>query len=1427
MRTPPKFHALLLAGAVCLLTEGAAGQINCTASSAPPLIRAEGIAERLGDIVLRCTLTNIGLTEAGSPAQQSSYVSVNVAVSLNTNITNNRDFGQGSVVTDAILVTNENNSQKPSVESVLGGPDPRFPLPQFGVLTASNRLEWNGVLFPIPGAGKFPSTTLFRLTGIRANQALLGSSSPVTAFVSISGQVSIPVTPRVLPLGTPSPATDVEYRDGANQGPSGVVTAQQCESQNITMTPFGTGFNGPPTFHVRVSERFTSALRILGSPGFNNPPGASEAGYFAPGSGANNGGASQGSRVLTRFSNIPQGIRLAVQSEVGTGGLVLRLVDDANSSGAGGVLIGGSGPRELSIDGGFGFAVYEVITGNPASQGLVDIPVVVGFLADVENGLPSTKQTMQANVTLAPISAVQTSNRFAPEPRFVGASGDPVSIFRVLPCGGGGTGEPVTITTGSPLPATSVGASYNVVLQAVGGVPPYSWSENSPFNPLPPGLALSSGGTITGLPSAAGNYSVAIRVTDAEGATAVKTFDIVVNQALTILTISPLPAARVQEPYGGTFLAAGGVPPYTWAIVGGAFPSGLDFDTQTSTISGMLTEPGTAVFTVRVTDSMGTMFDKEFSLPVSRGPPPIIITEASLPQAAVGETYTARLDAEQGVQPYNWSIVVGALAPGLTLDPASGEISGTPIRAGEYGATFRVGDSAGQSGLKEFLLQVEPPSQEPPTLSVHPPRVLAAFVAQSEPKTGALIVSNPGAGTLNFNVTFSTKTGGDWLSVSPSSGSTTATQPALLFVTIDPSGTGPGTRFGDITISSPTSGETALIPVVMAISERQRLLRLSRKGMTFTAVSGGSGALPQRLRVANSGVGTLNWSITTDTISGGPDWLTVAPAMGSTEPNGQSAVEVRVQPGSLPPGRYYGSIQTDSSEAASSPRFSVVALNLLPPGSDLGLTIEPVGLLFAGQAGGPPPDPKRFRLSNLSTNPVAVTSNSLTVDGGDWLSYSPDQGVVGPGEMLSVGVRPNLEGLEPGTYRGFIRLSFSGRTRTVRIVLLVRERTASSAAPAPRFQGACSPTALIPELTSNSGGLPVSAGWPASIGVTVLDDCQQPMVTGDVTVSFSNGHAPLVLEHAAEGLWNESVTFSNSATGDVVVTIAASMPNAGDQVIQGQITRNLEVLSNPDAPPILTAAGVVHAASFEGQPLAAGNIFSLFGEGLSERKIDLGQPFGGGEQATSLPLSTELGGGKIFFAGQGFAPLLFSREDQVNAISPYGLGVNQERDVYVQRGSTLSSAVSVHASQVRPAIFTQFGTGAGPASIQTIKDGQVVVVNESNPVSAGDVLIIFCAGLGEVDPPILDGHASCEPDGVCLADGSNVTLRSATSRPSVTVGGVQIPDGQLFFAGLSPSFAGLYQINATLPEGVPPGDAEIKISFDGFESPDGVTIRVQ
>ena len=97
MRPTAKLRVLMLAATLCLLAQEAAGQITCTASSVPPLIRSDGLAERLGDIVLQCTLQLIALAEADSPEQRSSYIGLNVAVNLNTNVTNNRDFGSGLV----------------------------------------------------------------------------------------------------------------------------------------------------------------------------------------------------------------------------------------------------------------------------------------------------------------------------------------------------------------------------------------------------------------------------------------------------------------------------------------------------------------------------------------------------------------------------------------------------------------------------------------------------------------------------------------------------------------------------------------------------------------------------------------------------------------------------------------------------------------------------------------------------------------------------------------------------------------------------------------------------------------------------------------------------------------------------------------------------------------------------------------------------------------------------------------------------------------------------------------------------------------------------------------------------------------------------------------------------------------------------------
>ena len=159
--------------------------------------------------------------------------------------------------------------------------------------------------------------------------------------------------------------------------------------------------------------------------------------------------------------------------------------------------------------------------------------------------------------------------------------------------------DPLTISTGS-LPAGMDGAPYSATVTATGGDNDYTWSATG----LPPGLVIGSAtGVISGTPTQAGPYTVAVTVSDAtrprlQPATA--NLSLTVSGPLTISTGS-LPAGLPGGSYSATVTATGGDGAYTWSASG--LPSGMTIDPATGTISGPLpAKPGTYPFTVSVTD---------------------------------------------------------------------------------------------------------------------------------------------------------------------------------------------------------------------------------------------------------------------------------------------------------------------------------------------------------------------------------------------------------------------------------------------------------------------------------------------------------------------------------------------------------------------------------------------------------------------------------------------------------------------------------------------------------------------------------------------------------------------------------------------------------------------------------------------------------
>ena len=258
----------------------------------------------------------------------------------------------------------------------------------------------------------------------------------------------------------------------------------------------------------------------------------------------------------------------------------------------------------------------------------------------------------------------------------------------------------VTITTASPLPEATQGASYSETLAASGGTTPLTWAVTT--GSLPAGLALSTGGVISGTPTATGISNFMAEVTDANSDTDSKVFMLTVNGAVTITTASPLPEATQAVSYSETLAASGGTTPLTWAVTVGSEPAGLSLSAG-GVLSGTPTGTGTSTFTVEVTDANSDTDSKVFMLTVNGA---VTITTASpLPEATQAVSYSETLAASGGTTPLTWAVTVGSEPAGLSLS-AGGVLSGTPTGTGTSTFTVEVTDANSDTDSKVFMLTV-------------------------------------------------------------------------------------------------------------------------------------------------------------------------------------------------------------------------------------------------------------------------------------------------------------------------------------------------------------------------------------------------------------------------------------------------------------------------------------------------------------------------------------------------------------------------------------------------------------------------------------------------------------------------------------------------------------------------------------------------
>ena len=167
-----------------------------------------------------------------------------------------------------------------------------------------------------------------------------------------------------------------------------------------------------------------------------------------------------------------------------------------------------------------------------------------------------------------------------------------------------------------------------------------------------------------------------------------------------------LPSAELGVEYEKQLAADGGDGSYSWSVVDGVLPRGLEL-TRDGVIYGTPTLAGDATFTLRVeSGDAGESDTRDFGLTVVGNP--VVVTTESLPSGTTGVPYQTTLEAEGAGGGYSWTIVEGALPTGLSLT-AAGVIQGMPAQSGESEFVVRAEATDGQSADRALSLTISAP----------------------------------------------------------------------------------------------------------------------------------------------------------------------------------------------------------------------------------------------------------------------------------------------------------------------------------------------------------------------------------------------------------------------------------------------------------------------------------------------------------------------------------------------------------------------------------------------------------------------------------------------------------------------------------------------------------------------------------------------
>jgi large repetitive protein len=265
----------------------------------------------------------------------------------------------------------------------------------------------------------------------------------------------------------------------------------------------------------------------------------------------------------------------------------------------------------------------------------------------------------------------------------------------------------ITISTPPNLGNAFVSQAYSLLLVGASNPAGLTWTVAS-GSTLPPGLNLSQSGSLSGTPTLAGTYTFTLNA-QISGTTITtgQYFTLTVYAGQTTIQTTSLPLGTLAKPYLATL--NGGPTGITWTLTG-FLPPGIAFDASTGVLSGTTTETITIVGTYPLVFQANypnyLSATRTLNLYLTNGP--LGVAQPSLAPAVQNSPYTAAVVGSGGLPPYQW-VFASSNNQGLSINSATGVITGTPLTPGTLLLPVILSDATGQSLTVNLSLFVANP----------------------------------------------------------------------------------------------------------------------------------------------------------------------------------------------------------------------------------------------------------------------------------------------------------------------------------------------------------------------------------------------------------------------------------------------------------------------------------------------------------------------------------------------------------------------------------------------------------------------------------------------------------------------------------------------------------------------------------------------